>query len=269
MRSCVADAVTTDASGFERIANFRDFGGVATADGSRVLPGRLFRAAHPAHATDADLQHLAALDVTLVVDLRRPGERREEPSRIRPGPRTTVLSNDLGADIEAPHVAFLRRGDSSDAAVEGFLLDYYEHAADEPRHRALFAATFTALERLQGGLLVHCAAGKDRTGLLVALIQGVLGVPEAAIMAEYLRTNAAMLTPARIAATRTRLQTQLGRAPSDAVVRALLGVCEAHLAQALRAIAARHGSIEAYLDGLGVDTEARSRIRARFTAPGT
>ena len=129
----------------------------------------------------------------------------------------------------------------------------------------LFAATLRALERLDGGLLVHCAAGKDRTGLLVALIQTLLGVPEAMVMEGYLRTNAVMLTPARIAATRARLRAQVGQAPSDAVLRALLGVDAGHLRHAMASISARHGSLYGYLDGLGIDADARARIRGRLT----
>ena len=238
---------------FDKIANFRDFGGVATLDGGEVRRGRLFRAAHLASASDADLQRLNALGITLVADLRRPKERRTEPNRLLPG-GVTVLSNDLGAEVEAPHIAFLRRGDPTDAAVERYLLDYYEDAADQPRHRALFASSLKALEALEGGFLVHCAAGKDRTGILVALIQTVLGVPEPAILEEYLRTNAIMLTAERIAATEAKLHAMIGHAPGDAAVHALLGVQAHHLRHALNSVAARHGSVAA----------ARSRIRARL-----
>ena len=251
----------------DRIANFRDFGGGETRSGEMVARGRLFRAAHLANASDADLRRLADLGIRLVVDLRRPLERTAEPNRILAGSGARVISNDAGADIEAPHLAFLRRGDTSDAAVERYLLEYYGNAADEPRHRTLFADALEALQSLEGGMLVHCAAGKDRTGLLVALIQFVLGVPEAAIAAEYLRTNAVMVTPARVAAMRVRLEATMGHAPGDAAVHALLGVNARHLRHAFRSIAARHGSVEQYLDGLGIGAAARARIRERFLQP--
>ena len=250
----------------QKIRNFRDFGGSVTTHGRRVVQGRLFRAAHPGDATDTDLQTLAALGVALVVDLRQPREREREPSRIAQSPTVTVISSDLGAEVDAPHVAFLQKGDLSDAAVRRFMLDFYTDAADEPRHRALFGETLAALPGLSGSLLVHCAAGKDRTGILVALIQTILGVPEADMMQDYLRTNAEMLTPERFAATTTYLQAQLGRPPGEAVVQVLLGVDAAFLAQAMHSIATRHGSIEAYLDGLGIDAEVRALIRERFTA---
>lgn len=254
-----------DRDGFDRIANFRDFGGEATLHGTRVARHRLFRAAHLADASDSDLQRIAVLGITLIVDLRRPGERQDEPGRITSDTAVTVLTNDLGDDIEAPHIAFLRRGDTSDAAVERFLLEYYGNAPDEPRHRTLFGDTLAAMQTLTGSLLVHCAAGKDRTGILVALIQTLLGVPEAAVMRDYLRTNAVMLTPARIAATTARLHEQTGQAPSEGVVHALLGVRAAYLERAFASIDERHGSLDRYLDGLGIDAVARGRIRDRFT----
>ena len=77
---------------FEAIDNFRDYGDYATTAGRRVRPGRLFRSAHHARASEADLARVAALNLGAVVDLRRPGERRDQPSRrpgwlVRPGDR--------------------------------------------------------------------------------------------------------------------------------------------------------------------------------------
>ena len=73
--------MTSRLHSFERIDNFRDYGDYDTAAGRRIHPGRLLRSAHHARATDADLARLKALDVRTIVDLRRPGERRDQPSR--------------------------------------------------------------------------------------------------------------------------------------------------------------------------------------------
>ncbi len=155
---------------FEGIDNFRDFGGFAGRFG-RVRPGRLFRSAHLAKASQADLRTLQTLGLAAVADLRRFTERERAPNRLPDGFSGLLIANDAGDRAEAPHIEFLRQGDLSDAAVERYLLAYYRQAPFEARHRDLFARVFAALGRLDGALLVHCTAGKDRTGLLAALVQ--------------------------------------------------------------------------------------------------
>lgn len=258
---------------FEHITNFRDFGGVETVSGAQVLRGRLYRAAHLGDATEGDLARMRTLRLQAIVDLRRLEERRSHPNRIprREPPlveQLTVIESDIGGDGEAPHVAFLRQGDLSDAAIERFMLDFYQEAPYEPRHRDLFGRTFALLPELSGGILVHCAAGKDRTGLLAALILSALGVPESSIMADYLRTNEGAFTPPRVALIAEQVQARLGIAPSDALVRILLGVKAAYLERALATIRDRSGSIDLYLDGLGVGPGLRERLCLQLTTSG-
>ncbi len=69
----------------EGVGNFRDFGGYATGGGRRIRRGRLYRSAHHAQATDADLEAIAALELAAIVDLRRGEERERMPSRRHEG----------------------------------------------------------------------------------------------------------------------------------------------------------------------------------------
>ena len=94
----------------EGVENFRDYGGYA-ARGGRIASGRLFRAAHQARATPADLAVMADLRLATVVDLRRPRERDNDPSLRHEGFAALVIQCDLGDQTEAPHVAFLRDTD--------------------------------------------------------------------------------------------------------------------------------------------------------------
>ena len=241
------------------IDNFRDFGGFAVGGGRMVRRGRLLRSAHPANATDHDLAVLAAIPVPVVVDLRRRAERRQAPS-----PRNALFSpltiqNDEG-DGEAPHVAFLRGGDLSAAAVEAYLTGYYRNAFFEPRHRDLFARTFAVLADQDGAVLIHCTAGKDRTGLLAALIRTTLGGGWAETAADFVETNRHTLTPERRAAAMPGLTAMIGAPPSEAIQRAFLGVWPHHLDIAFAEIEARCGSLDAYLVSLGVDEGARRRL---------
>lgn len=247
----------------EGVENFRDFGRFEGRYG-RMTAGMLFRSGHLADATPQDLLTLQALAIATVVDLRRPAERERQPSR-RPAHFTgQVIASEQGDRAEAPHVEFLRQGDLSDAGVNRFLLDYYRQAPFEARHLELFAAAFQALGGSEGALLIHCTAGKDRTGLLAALISSALGAEQDDIFADYLETNRVTLTSQRIAQVTPSLRAQIGREPTQAIVTALLGVNARHLCAALEAIDREAGGTEAYLRGLGVGRSQLKRLRARL-----
>lgn len=245
------------------IENFRDYGNYAARDG-RVAAGRLYRSAHHGKATPQDLETVGKLGLAAVVDLRRPLERDAEPTPRPPGFAGQVIECDLGDRAEAPHVAFLRETDLTPQSVTAFFMDYYTHAPFEPRHLELFRRYFEALATADGPVLIHCTAGKDRTGILAALTHHVLGVGRDDIIADYLLTNEAARLEARAPVVAEGLEKMLGKRPSDVAVHAFLGVEAAYLERALAAIAEERGTVDAYLADLGVDQAAVERLRARL-----
>lgn len=252
---------------FDAIDNFRDYGDYATAAGRRVRPGRLFRSAHHADLSDADLARIGELGFGTVVDLRRPVERRRQPSRRPDGFDGLVIENDLDEAGEAPHITFLKTVNLTPDSSRRFMLGTYRSMAFALSHIDLFGRYFHALADADRPVLIHCAAGKDRTGLLAALTHAVLGVGRDDLVEDYLLTNVAVDLEARAPAIAEKLKSMTGRtAPHDAVV-AFMGVEPAFLETALDAIDNRYGSVEVYLDqGLGVDAATRERIRERLTA---
>ena len=150
---------------------------------------------------------------------------------------------------EAPHLEFLQQGDTSDTAVEHFLQNYYRTAPFAPRHIDLFIRAFSALK--EGPILIHCTAGKDRTGLLAAFILIAAGVHHDDVMADFLESNAAMMTDVNIARTHELARKLLGRDPSFAVIKAMLGVEARYLEAALAAIEAEAGGVAPFLTRLG------------------
>lgn len=251
---------------YEAIENFRDFGGYGTGNGARIRPGRLFRSAHHALASDADLERLSALGLATVVDLRRPTERANQPSRRPAGWTGNVILNDLGDEAEPPHLAFLRQDDVSPATIQSYLHGYYRKAPMEERHVDLFSRALTTLAGLDAPILIHCTAGKDRTGMLAALIHLALGVHPDDVLADYVMTNEFTLTPVRMEATRQRLQEALGKPVPEEAVHAFLGVQAEHLETALNSIRAHHGSTDAYLASLGLGPREREQLAAHLLA---
>ena len=177
----------------QAINNFRDFGGYETHNGTRLKKGVLFRSGDLSRATDADLEHIASLGIKTVCDLRSEGERKVEPDRIPVAEPFTFFNIPMRPIVEY-HGRSLRRLFSlmfgnerrMDYEAESYQA-YREYATGYlPQLKSLFQR-ISDPENLP--LLIHCSAGKDRTGVVASLIQLVLGVPLETVLDDYLKTN--------------------------------------------------------------------------------
>ncbi len=250
---------------FEAIENFRDFGGYRGAGGRALKAGRLYRSGYHAHATPADLARMAGLGLTAVIDLRRPEERQREPARRWPGFAAQVIENDIAS--EHHDWVDVMRG-LTEVTPSWFYEDslkMYQLSPFEPRHVDLFTRYFRVLAEGEGPIVVHCAAGKDRTGLICALTHHLAGVCRDDMMADYLLTNDEARIARKMDFLGPWMQTQCGVHASPEALRAAVCVHEDYLAASFAVIEARHGSIDGYLaEALGVDEAMRERIHERL-----
>ena len=251
---------------FVGIHNFRDYGGYATANGGRLKTGVLFRSGQHVGATTEDLAAIAALDLQIVIDLRGNSERRSYPCA-RPegfGAAVHFFDGETAGRGGAPHVEAVREitgaGDAHRAMVA-----LYAFMPFRPNLIAVMQMYFEALAERDGAHLLHCLAGKDRTGLAAALLHTLMGVHPDDMMTDYLLTNTAGNSEARIAAGAASIRASRGPQISDDAIRILMGVDEAFLDAALSAIVAEHGSVEGYARNvLGVTPERRAQIAGRI-----
>lgn len=249
---------------FERVLNFRDFGGWETTDGARIARGKLYRSAAFHDATEADIAKLDAMNVRFSVDLRRPEERAHEPNRW-PGENCRVIFNDEGVAAVAlpPHLAALLQSDLSPKATKDFMLSLYREIPYDPRLIKLYRDWFAELS--EGGVgIIHCAAGKDRTGIGCALTLLALGVSEEAVYADYEFTNQAVDLETRMPKIQARMEERLARKLDPAALRPMLGVETDYLRTTLAEIEARSGSVQNYLEReLGVGHRERAALLER------
>lgn len=242
--------------------NLRDFGGYPTADGGVVRRGRLFRSGALAGLSQTAQQTFGKLGIGLICDLRRDEERLAHPTPFpRDAPRRLEIPISPGSG-EAMYIALSERMLSASECVE-YMVDINRDLARD--HAADYARMFEGLLELgDEGFLVHCAAGKDRTGFACALILHALGVAEETVFEDYLLTNDHLDIGSEIMAKFIAHYGPRER-PEPEFLRALGGVRPEYLRAAYEAIESEFKGVEQYLErAIGLDAGARELLRSRF-----
>ncbi len=255
---------------FERAVNFRDLGGYQTANNRCTRWGQLYRSAHLANLSDADLAALQALDLNLICDFRTIDEQERGPSRLPSDMTVNRVSLDIwpsGARVPTDVVkSMLFDGESVEAVYET-QREMYRGLAVEFADR--YAVMFAALLEGQGKpALIHCRGGRDRTGFGAALILSALGVPHDVIVEDYLLTNAAPTANNFIAKmVQTYAEDTPGRNKDELekLFNAVFPVRAENLAASFEAIEARFGSTDRYFnEALGVSDDGRAALQSWY-----
>ena len=164
---------------FEGCYNFRDVGGYRASNGSMVGWRRLYRSSEIHYMSDADVAHARDdLGVTTVIDLRQPGVAARDSERHLTRP-----------PVRYHNIALIDDGDEAlsrepDATVP-MTVDYLQRLEQPQYGGGIVSALRTIAEPDALPAVFHCSAGKDRTGLLAAVLLGVLGVADEDIVRDY------------------------------------------------------------------------------------
>lgn len=230
---------------WDDLVNARDAGGLP-ASGGRVASGTFVRSDSLVRLTDAGRAAMLAHGVTTIVDLRAPRELAEWPNPLRdhPGFRNLPLLDD--ADMEAAG-----RFDSAEEVYRWMV---------RRRARRIAAILRGIAEAPPGGVLVHCAAGKDRTGIVTALVLSVAGVDRDVIAEDYALSAWWV---------ERMLEEWLATEPDPAEHDRMRRMAEARPEIILAMLAdldRRHGGVAPYLSAIGVGEDAQERLRLRLLA---
>jgi protein-tyrosine phosphatase len=237
--------------------NVRDLGGHPTADGGETSFGVVVRADSVHQLSEAGWEALVGYGVRTVLDLRGEHEREDDPPADLP--------------VEVLHIPFM---EASEADWEQIAVEIESAATAAPdvetstrdvylifldRFRPNVAAALKALAHApEGGVVVHCVGGKDRTGLLVAFVLHLAGVPDEDVAADYARSEERL---------RDRHEAWFAAADTEEELERLRRIARTPAASMLGVFAElerRYGSVEGYLRSTGVDDDELELLRARL-----
>ena len=231
-------------------SNFRDLGGYAGHGGRPLRWRKLFRSAHLGGLTPADQALLAPLGLARAFDFRGEAERAEAPYRL---PGLTQHSLAIEPTLVQHMRALSAAGQPVTAAVvAGLMQDLYRGLINDQAHR--FAELFEHLLQADAPVLIHCTAGKDRTGVAAALVLLALGVPRDHVLQDFLLTNQLFERP----------PLRHAEFPVEALA-VLSGVHQSFLHEALRAVDEDQGGVQRYLGKrLGLSAAALQTLAVRY-----
>ncbi len=229
--------------------NVRDLGGLSTDEGRLTTWQAIVRADILNRLTPVGQQAMLDYGVRTVIDLRSPPEVTREPSTLRDSPWLSYLN--LPLEKHDPHVSDLISQAETRGEVYCIVLDHYPDA---------IAAVMDAIVRAQpGGVVIHCHAGKDRTGIIVALLLRLAGVPPDAIADDYAVSQIRLwplYEPLVSAAEK-----------NDAVDFWLRQTATREMIQMLlRHVADRYGGVDHYLQSCGLSPDEITQLRGRLLA---
>ncbi|MGN1016599.1 MAG: tyrosine-protein phosphatase [Faecousia sp.] len=248
----------------EKISNIRDLGGLRTADGRFLAPGLLLRSANLAEATLEDRKVLREkYHLAKIIDLRTGTERREKPDATIPEVDYVPIPIFDESVAGISHEKNLRK-EQAPAAIPKLELLYREMVERESCRINLGKAARCVMEHdfSKGSVLWHCTEGKDRCGLLSAVLLSALGVERGTILEDYLLTNEVNGPKSDMYYQRILAS---GKTEAEAgMIRDVFLAKEEYLNEAFAAIDAQYRNTDAFLrDGLGIPQEVIENFQRR------
>jgi protein-tyrosine phosphatase len=235
----------------EGAVNFRDLGGYATEDGLRTRWRVLFRADGLSELTETDLEVMRELGIRTVVDLRSGQEVEQSRFNVEAHP------------VTFHHYPFIKALPNAEdfARAPGFLGTQYTEMLDEATPQIIGALSALAAPDARPAVF-HCTAGKDRTGLLSALVLSLLGVPEETVITDYALSGAAM---SRLRAKLIKKYPDGESVIADSDV--LFSADPANMVALFAHLRNRYGTVAEYAAQVGVPAGVVERLRESLLEP--
>ncbi len=252
---------------FRKVINFRDLGGYKGAGGKTIKHGLIYRSGGPSRMTELEIEVLRSLNLKTILDLRAEHEIRREPDPYFEGVNMLRYSGVIenGKDIDFSPQGMNKTGkDGWDQLHK--LMTYYQKMAIGNK---AFEMMFEVLLNKEVPLLIHCATGKDRTGVAVMLILLALGVDENTVYEDYMLSREyrreILEWDLKMSEERIRKEPVLGE-----LLTIQHAVSENIGLEVIGSIKHRYGTYEEFLEReYGLDSEKLECLRSFYLEQGT
>lgn len=247
-----------------RIPTFRDFGGQSSRYGGRVATGLVYRAGHFVDASALDKAFVDELRLPQVLDLRSAWETRRTPNRWVTA-ESTLLELDIIMDVGIRHdgTSHLTHEYDTLAGAREMMLTMYRNFPRQMEHQLPHIVS-ALLDGAGLPTMIHCSAGKDRTGFACAILLKALGVNDEEIMADYLRAGESLVGTPIADEMAAALHALIGRPIAADAMAAIMSARREYLETSLRTIDEHYAGIDRYLQRAGLNDQVQERLRERF-----
>lgn len=241
------------------LLNFRDIGGVSTSEGKTFREGIVFRSANPDKIKKDDILKLKQLGLSTIIDLRAPTESRNGRMTIE-GIKTESLPLDFERKTRERLIPYLRKRNSRDA-IANISNELYLEILDAavPVFRQLSEILLTPG---RSPVLIHCQAGKDRTGIICALLHLVAGTEHRSVINDFMASNNYIIPFYRKKLIARKIIT-LGLFPSDNILYAVT-VRQRNIESVIDMVKNGYGGIKSYLNLSGFDISLFDALKEKL-----
>jgi len=255
---------------FDNLSNTRDLGGMVSSDGRTIVPGKLIRSGQLYNLTESDIKRLSGL-IDTVIDLRTEDERREKPDDVVPGTGYHFI----------PVVASFSEGVSREGgSVENMVARLVFNPEGARNHLGSMYRKFVfsdyslsqygrflriLLDDHDRAVLWHCSVGKDRAGTAAVIIEKILGIPDQAIIDDFLKTNDYLKEDLARMIAYAKSKTGSDDPLIEQSMRYLFGTDRSYIESFFSAVNERFGTFDAFeRAGLGLSDSDVERLREKY-----
>jgi len=241
------------------VLNFRDIGGVPTVDGKHIKEKVIFRSASPDKITGREVRKLNELNIRTIIDLRAPDETGRKNKKYD-GIQTVSLPLDFERTTRERLIPLIKQKNAYnliDDLIGSLYLEILDGSVSVFRD-----IVDLLLEPSRCPILIHCHAGKDRTGIISALIQMALGADQQSIIEGYMASNEALLPSYKRKLMISKIM-YLGFFPANNIIYAIT-VRRNNIESVINRVITHYGGIEGYLKSPGPGISNFKELRERF-----
>ena len=255
---------------FDKLSNTRDLGGMRTEDGRTIVPGKLIRSGQLYDITESDIRKLSEL-VDTVVDLRTEEEKRENPDVQIPGssyhyiPVVQSFSEGVSREEGSVENMIARLVFNPEGALS-HLRGMYRKFVFSDYSLSQYSKFFRILlEDHKKAVLWHCSVGKDRAGTAALIIEKILGIPDEAIIEDFLKTGEFLKEDILKMIAYAKMKTGSDDSRIEQSMRYLFGPDRSYIETFFEAVNERFGTFEAFVQaGLGLSDSEVERLREKY-----